>query len=72
LFLDFRGIKIGQYSINGKAVAAAGKTFHEHKIYMPSSMLKVGEQNQATMVILNKYRNDGCGLHSFTDGKDGQ
>ena len=24
------------------------------------------------MFILNKYRRDGCGLHSFTDGKDGQ
>lgn len=24
------------------------------------------------MLILNKYRKDGCGLHSFIDGKDGE
>ena len=35
-------------------------------------MLKVGETNNICMVILNKYRKDGCGLHSFIDGKDGQ
>jgi aminopeptidase N len=38
---------------------------------MPTSLLKVEEQNRISMSILNKYRNDGHGLHSFTDRKDG-
>jgi len=35
-------------------------------------MLKVGEANTICMSILNKYRIDGVGLHSFTDKQDGQ
>lgn len=31
-------------------------------------MLRVGEVNTIDMVIMNKYRKDGCGLHSFVDG----
>jgi len=58
LFLDFRGIKIGRYQINGHEVQQA-KVFREHRIYMPTSMLKVGEANIVTMVLLNKYRKDG-------------
>ena len=72
LFLDFRGIKIGHYHINGVVVNHATKVFRDHRVIMPSSMLKVGETNHVSMVILNKYRKDGCGLHSFTDNKDGQ
>jgi len=34
-------------------------------------MLKVGEVNTVSLVILNKYRKDGVGLHSFIDNKDG-
>ena len=39
---------------------------------MPSQYLKVGEHNQLSVLILNKYSKDGCGLHSFIDGKDGE
>lgn len=72
LFLDFRGVKIGHYQINGAAVHSATKVFKDHRVIMPSAMLKVGETNHVSMVILNKYRKDGCGLHSFRDNKDGQ
>lgn len=38
---------------------------------METNLLKVGK-NEVKMSILNKYRNDGCGLHSFVDAVDSQ
>jgi aminopeptidase N len=35
-------------------------------------VLKVGEVNTVSLILLNKYRKDGVGLHSFIDNKDNQ
>lgn len=75
LFLDFRGVSIGNFKVNGTAVAEQGvSSFRNHKVYIPTEALKVGEDhtNIIEISIFNKYRNDGCGLHSFTDSADGE
>ena len=58
--------------MNSQAVTSLANPFQEHKVIMPTPLLKVGELNVVSIAILNKYRNDGHGLHSFTDRKDGQ
>ena len=71
LFLDFRGVKIGRYYVNGEDALAGGqKLFGGHHVTLPTSLLKVGEVNQVQMLFLNKYRTDSEGLHSFTDKED--
>ena len=71
LFLDFRGVQVAGYKVNGISVQGE-KLFRNNKIYVPSHMLnQVGQPNMVEMLILNKYRKDGCGLHSFIDGQDG-
>jgi hypothetical protein len=62
-YLDFRGIKVGNLKINTSEVVA---DFRGHHVYLPAQYLKVGD-NHVSMFILNKYRNDGNGLHSFID-----
>lgn len=73
LNIDFRGERICGFQINGKAVEnGAGdsqQTFKEHQIFLDSSLLMLGK-NEVKISILNKYRNDGCGLHSFVDAVD--
>ena len=70
LWLDFRGVKIDNYSVNGEAVAGAS-IFANHHVILPSSHLRPGETNTVKLDFLNKYRRDGIGLHSFTDKTDG-
>jgi len=72
--LDFRGIKIGDYKVNGvnaETALSPDLLFKDHKVAIPSSLLKASEKNTLTLSILNKYRRDGVGLHSFTDKVDG-
>lgn len=46
LFLDFRGISIGNFKVNGTAVAEQGvSSFRNHKVYIPTEALKVGEDH---------------------------
>jgi len=73
LFLDFRGVKIGEYCINGESVVHAepARVFKDHRVLLPTAMLNVGGTNTVSMVFLTKYRYDSSGLHSFTDGRDG-
>ena len=71
LFLDFRGIKIGQLLINGQA--PAGKDlFRDHHIHLPAELLKCDAENEVTLFILTKYRKDGMGLHTFIDKQDNE
>ena len=71
LHLDFRGNKIGSFILNSNPVEfEETKVFHEHKVILPTKNLKMGE-NTLSMFILNKYRKDGVGLHSFIDKVDG-
>ena len=51
---------------------AEQKVFHGHRVTIPTALLKaVGEVNQVSMLIMNKYRTDGIGFHSFVDKEDG-
>ena len=74
LFLDFRGVKIGALEVNDTKVADAKQTvFTGHRVTLPTALLKdVGQANRVRMLILNKYRNDGVGFHSFVDKEDSQ
>jgi hypothetical protein len=63
LFLDFRGVKVGQLDVNGKEFVA---NFNGHHLEVPQSGLVLGN-NTLSVFIMNKYRKDGVGLHSFTD-----
>ena len=44
LFLDFRGVSIAHLTINGTPVTEEGGVsfFRNHKIYLPTSLLKIG------------------------------
>ena len=68
LFVDFRGVKIGDLKINDKSVTDAS-VFDDHHIHLPSSHLKVGD-NTVVLNIYNNYRKDGVGMHSYTDTVD--
>ena len=72
LFFDFRGIKIAEYQINGSPVQMNATTFKNHHVTIPSAMLQVDQVNKVQIFFLNKYRNDGVGMHSFVDKTDGQ
>ena len=68
LYMDFRGVKIGNLIVNGHEVKDEN-TFVDHHIHLPSAQLAVGD-NHITLNIFNKYRKDGVGLHSYTDSAD--
>ena len=72
LFLDFRGTKIGAFEVNDTKIEdAKSKVFHSHRITLPTALLKdVGQVNKVSMLIINKYRTDGIGFHSFIDKED--
>jgi aminopeptidase N len=69
LWIDFRGKMIGNFTINGQAVTGESH-FNNHQVHLPKEFLKLGS-NEITVHILNKYRKDGVGLHSFIDKADG-
>jgi aminopeptidase N len=70
IFIDFFGTDIANLIVNDKAVTMdIGSYFREGKIILHSDLLKVG-QNKVTVELINNYRNDGYGLHSFTDKVD--
>lgn len=71
IFFDFFGTDIANLIINGKAVPplAVGNFFRDGKIILDSNMLQVG-LNKVTVELINNYRNDGYGIHSFTDKVD--
>jgi aminopeptidase N len=69
LYLDFKGLKIANLTINTKESMDLS-VFLDHKIQLDPSLLEIG-QNEVSMDILNKYRKDGVGLHSFIDQTDG-
>ena len=75
LKIDYRGISIGNYKVNGVNADSAlppDQLFKDHAIAIPTSLLKDQEKNVLTLHILNKYRRDGVGLHSFVDKVDSQ
>jgi len=69
LFLDFLGSKVQSLVINGKA-ADPKVAFDGNRIKLDQKLMKPGQVNVITMNILNKYRSDGTGLHSFMDQTD--
>lgn len=62
-WLDFRGVKVGNMQMNGQEVISE---FHDQHVYLPERYLQLGT-NHISLHILNKYRNDSVGLHSFID-----
>lgn len=71
IFFDFFGTDVANLVINGKPVPslAVGSYFRDGKIILDSSFLQVG-LNRVTVELINNYRNDGYGIHSFTDKVD--
>jgi aminopeptidase N len=71
LYLDFFGTDVANLFINDKQVMAAevGAFFKDGMIVLNNNMLQVG-QNKVTLELINNYRNDGYGIHSFTDKVD--
>lgn len=49
--------------------AEVGAFFKDGMIVLNNNMLQVGP-NKVTLEMINNYRNDGYGLHSFTDKVD--
>ncbi len=55
LFLDFRGISIANFTINGQAVEDE-TSFRDHKIYLPTNLLRTdGSENQVRILELTKF-----------------
>ena len=46
--------------------------FRQHHLHLPEESLVENKENTVSMFILNKYRKDGIGLHSFIDKSDDQ
>jgi len=71
IFFDFFGTDVANLIINDKAIPslAVGPYFRDGKIILDSNMLQVGH-NMVTLELINNYRDDGYGLHSFTDKVD--
>ena len=67
LVLDYRGYKLGPVVVNGTVITPV---YSKHTVVLPRQNLKLGA-NKITLMILNQYRNDGVGMHSFTDQQDG-
>jgi len=46
LFLDFRGVSIGNLTVNGTQVKEGGVSFfRNHKVFLPTELLKVGGED---------------------------
>jgi len=46
LFLDFRGVSIGNLTVNGTQVKEGGvSSFRNHKVFLPTELLKVGGED---------------------------
>lgn len=53
LFLDFRGVSIGNLTINGTAVNEQS-SFRDHKVYLPTQHLKTDGSENKVLEIFNK------------------
>jgi hypothetical protein len=72
LFLDFFGTDVANLNINGKAIQGeASSYFKNGMITLSSEHLRPG-MNKISVELINNYRNDGYGVHSFTDKVDMQ
>jgi hypothetical protein len=55
LFLDFRGVSIGNFKVNGTAVTEQGvSSFRNHKVFIPTEALKIGEDQ--TNIVSNLFK----------------
>jgi len=71
VFLDFFGTDVANLMINDQPVLSSefGSYFRDGMIILDPKFLKVGD-NKVVLELINNYRNDGYGLHSFTDKVD--
>jgi hypothetical protein len=57
LFLDFRGVSIANFTVNGTQVKEEGgvSSFRNHKVYIPTPLLKIGEdQNNIVSLAFSR------------------
>jgi len=66
LFLDFRGVSISNFTVNGTQVKEEGgaASFRNHKVYIPTQLLKIGEDQQNT--VSSRIREYSFLIFSFT------
>ena len=69
LFLDYHGLGIKDLQINGTNTDAH-KAFDGQRIHVSKELLKLGGRNTLSVTFKSKYRNDGTGVHHFTDPED--
>jgi len=72
LFIDYFGADVSNLSINGKDVGKETNYYRNGMIVLDQTDKLIVGQNMITIQILNNYRNDGYGLHSFVDQVDMQ
>ena len=54
LFLDLRVQAVANFTVNGTSVVAEGASFYrDHKLFLPTSLLRVGQVNKVTDIINN-------------------
>ena len=74
IFIDFRGSKIDELSVNGDIVQPKAEdqpVFHDHRIRVPTDILRANQFNEIKVYFLNIYRTDGVGLTTFTEASEG-
>lgn len=72
IFLDFFGTDVANLKINNKAIQGESSSYFKNgMITLNSEHLKDG-MNHIVVELINNYRNDGYGIHSFTDKVDMQ
>jgi len=70
LHLDLQADSVSRVLVNGKDVTQ--DTVYQHRrLELPASALLCGERNVVEVSYERKYGNEGTGLHSMTDSKDG-
>lgn len=69
-WLDYQGKGVQFVNLNGTELDVR-QVFKGQRISLSSEHLKLGV-NEIKILFQSAYRNDGCGMHSFTDPEDGE
>ena len=69
-FLDFRGMRIDTFEVNGAAVDPAPH-WTGYRLTLPGEALQPGP-NTVRVVYENEYDHTGDGFHQFSDPEDGE
>ena len=67
---DFEG-ELLWVEVNDTTFKNITENLYQGKFFrIPAVLLKLGDYNRINVQFKNKYSNDGCGLHSYTDPTD--